>query len=66
MHDCQVIANEYRDGTVQPGMVFTIEPGLYLQENDDTVPAALRGIGVRIEDDIWCTEAGAVVLTSAD
>ena len=66
VHDCQVIANEYREGTVQPGMVFTIEPGLYLQENDDTVPEALRGIGVRIEDDVWCTDSGAVVLTSAD
>lgn len=66
VHDCQVIVNEYREGAVQPGMVFTIEPGLYLQENDETVPPALRGIGVRIEDDVWCTDTGAVVLTSAD
>ena len=66
VHDCQVIANEYRSQSIEPGMVFTIEPGLYLQSNDETVPEALRGIGVRIEDDIWCTAEGAVVLTSAD
>lgn len=66
VHDSQVIATEYRAGTLSPGMVFTIEPGLYLQDNDDTVPAALRGIGVRIEDDVLCTADGCDVLTSAD
>jgi Xaa-Pro aminopeptidase len=65
VHDCQVINAEYRAGSVQPGMVFTIEPGLYLQENDHTVPASLRGIGVRIEDDVLCTDDGAVVLSAA-
>jgi len=64
VHDCQVIAAEYRAGVVEPGMVFTIEPGLYLQPNDETVPAALRGIGVRIEDDVLCTPDGCEVLTS--
>jgi len=63
VHDSQVVVAEYRAGTIEPGMVFTIEPGLYLQENDETVPAALRGIGVRIEDDIHCTADGAEVLT---
>jgi len=63
VHDCQVIVGEYRAGKVEPGMVFTIEPGLYLQPNDDTVPAALRGIGVRIEDDVLCTPDGCAVLT---
>lgn len=65
VHDSQVIATEYRAGTLSPGMVFTIEPGLYLQDNDDTVPAPLRGIGVRIEDDVVCTPNGCDVLTSA-
>ncbi len=65
VHDCQVIAAEYRAGTLVPGMVFTIEPGLYLQANDETVPEHLRGIGVRIEDDILCTADGCDILTSA-
>lgn len=63
VHDCQSIVDEYRSGTVEPGMVFTIEPGLYLQEHDETVPAHLRGIGVRIEDDVLCTADGVEVLT---
>ena len=65
VHDCQAIAAEYRSGSLEPGMVFTIEPGLYLQENDETVPAHLRGIGVRVEDDVLCTADGCDVLTSA-
>lgn len=50
---------------LQAGMVFTIEPGLYLRPEDDTVPEALRGIGIRIEDDIAVTATGAEVLTAA-
>jgi Xaa-Pro aminopeptidase len=65
VHDCQAVVAEYRAANFEPGMVVTIEPGLYLQEHDLTVPAALRGIGVRIEDDVWCTAGGPVVLTSA-
>jgi len=42
-----------------PGMVFTIEPGLYFREDDLKVPERLRGIGVRIEDDIVVTADGA-------
>lgn len=63
VHDCQVVVAEYREGTIEPGMVFTVEPGLYLQEHDETVPAALRGIGVRIEDDVHCIADGHEVLT---
>ena len=45
----------YRDGTLAEGMVLTVEPGLYFQEDDLLVPEELRGIGIRIEDDILVT-----------
>ena len=50
--------------TFQPGMVMTIEPGLYVDERTMKVPPAYRGIGVRIEDDILVTESGCKVITS--
>ena len=48
-----------------PGMVFTIEPGLYFKNEDLTVPEEYRGIGVRIEDDILITADGPVNLSAA-
>ena len=66
VHDCAQARREmYMDGAVQPGMIFTIEPGLYFQPDDLTVPAEFRGIGVRIEDDILVTEDGAENLSAA-
>lgn len=65
VHDCAQARREmYYDGVLTPGMVFTIEPGLYFQIDDLTVPAELRGIGVRIEDDILMTEDGPVNLSA--
>ncbi len=59
VHDCAKARQEtYRYGKLLPGMVFTVEPGLYFQPDDQTVPAKYRGIGVRIEDDIVVTEDG--------
>ncbi|WP_424465196.1 aminopeptidase P family protein [Pseudoclavibacter helvolus] len=65
VHDCAKARRElYLDGVLEAGMVFTIEPGLYLQPDDLTVPEHLRGIGVRIEDDILVTADGAENLSS--
>ncbi|MEU1288898.1 aminopeptidase P family protein [Kitasatospora sp. NPDC005856] len=59
VHDCaHSRTEEHVDGPLEPGMVLTVEPGIYFQENDLTVPEELRGIGVRIEDDILVTEDG--------
>ena len=66
VHDCAAARREfYHEGVVREGMVFTIEPGLYFQADDLTVPEELRGIGIRIEDDIVVTADGAVNLSAA-
>ncbi|MCH9705130.1 MAG: aminopeptidase P N-terminal domain-containing protein [Proteobacteria bacterium] len=49
---------------LRPGMVLTIEPGLYIPDEDD-IPPALRGIGIRIEDDVLITRQGQEVLTAS-
>jgi Xaa-Pro aminopeptidase len=65
VHDCPQARKEfYKDGIVREGMVFTIEPGLYFQADDLTVPERFRGIGVRIEDNIVVTATGAENLSS--
>lgn len=65
VHDCAQARREmYHDGIVQAGMTFTIEPGLYFQPDDLTVPEELRGIGLRIEDDVLVTEAGVENLSA--
>jgi Xaa-Pro aminopeptidase len=59
VHDCaQARLENYREGILQPGMIFTVEPGLYFKPDDELVPEPLRGIGVRIEDDILITADG--------
>lgn len=50
--------------TLEPGMVFTVEPGLYVPADATDLPAAFRGVGVRIEDDVLVTEAGCEVLSA--
>ena len=61
-------AGSYRapDGkprALEPGMVFTVEPGLYISDDDDKAPREFRGIGIRIEDDLLVTEKGYDNLT---
>lgn len=57
----------YREGdesvVLEPGMVLTVEPGIYVAEDADDVPAEFWGIGIRIEDDLVVTEGGHEVLT---
>ncbi|MFH8344981.1 aminopeptidase P family protein [Streptomyces sp. NPDC018045] len=66
VHDCAAARTEaYVNGTLEAGMVLTVEPGLYFQADDLTVPEEYRGIGVRIEDDILVTEDGNRNLSAA-
>ncbi|MCF3147028.1 aminopeptidase P family protein [Streptomyces platensis] len=59
VHDCAAARTEhYVNGTLEPGMVLTVEPGLYFQADDLTVPEEYRSIGVRIEDDLVVTADG--------
>jgi Xaa-Pro aminopeptidase len=64
VHDCGLARTEVsRDGQLGAGYVLTVEPGLYFQPNDLSVPAEWRGIGIRIEDDILVTDGAAVNLS---
>lgn len=66
VHDCGQARREmYMDGILQPGMIFTIEPGLYFHKDDLSVPKEYRGIGVRIEDDVLVTKSGVENLSAA-
>jgi Xaa-Pro aminopeptidase len=73
VHDCgQASQDVYPKGDLAEGMVLTVEPGLYFQADDLLVPEEMRGIGIRIEDDILVTADGhrnlseALPRTSAD
>ncbi len=55
------VGDEWR--VLEPGMVMTIEPGIYIAPGARDVPKAFRGIGIRIEDDVAVTSNGADVLT---
>jgi Xaa-Pro aminopeptidase len=66
VHDCAHSRDElYRDGVLEVGYVLTMEPGLYFQPDDLLVPEDLRGIGIRIEDDVVVTEDGCRNLSAA-
>jgi Xaa-Pro aminopeptidase len=66
--DVHDVGDYYLDGKSRPllpGMVLTIEPGLYVAEDDEGAPAELRGVGIRIEDDVLVTPEGRENLTAA-
>ena len=64
VHDCgQAAPESYAKGELAEGMVLTVEPGLYFQADDLLVPEELRGIGIRIEDDVAVTRGIPDVLT---
>jgi Xaa-Pro aminopeptidase len=66
VHDCAQARREMSmEAELKPGMIFTIEPGLYFHRGDLLVPEEFRGIGVRIEDDVLVTETGVENLTGA-
>src|SRR3954451_23868370 len=66
VHDCaQARRENYREGILAPGMVITVEPGLYFKSDDELAPPELRGIGVRIEDDVLITADGNENLSAA-
>ncbi|HSN02668.1 MAG TPA: aminopeptidase P family protein [Acidimicrobiales bacterium] len=65
VHDCANARDELYMGELKEGYVLTVEPGLYFQPHDLTVPEEYRGIGVRIEDDILVTASGARNLSAA-
>lgn len=66
VHDCAQSRHEaYQGARMTPGMVLTVEPGLYFHAHDRTVPPELRGIGARIEDDLLVTRDGAEILSAA-
>ncbi|MBK8867773.1 MAG: aminopeptidase P family protein [Actinomycetales bacterium] len=59
VHDCALATREeYMDAELRPGMILTVEPGLYFKSDDELAPERFRGQGVRIEDDVLVTETG--------
>jgi Xaa-Pro aminopeptidase len=64
VHDVGMYTVNGQARPLAPGMVITIEPGLYIARDAQRVADKWRGIGVRIEDDILVTETGCVNLTA--
>jgi len=65
VHDCALATREeYMDAELLPGMVLTVEPGLYFKADDELAPERFRGIGIRIEDDIVITADGCENLSA--
>jgi Xaa-Pro aminopeptidase len=65
VHDAGDYARNGVSRSLEPGMVLTVEPGLYFRPSHEKTPARFAGIGIRIEDDVVVTENGHEVLTAA-
>jgi Xaa-Pro aminopeptidase len=65
VHDVGAYARDGGPRRLEPGMVLTVEPGCYVPADAADVPAAFRGVGIRIEDDVLVTESGHEVLSAA-
>jgi Xaa-Pro aminopeptidase len=63
VHDVGAYAVNGQPRALEPLMVLTIEPGLYISADAEEAPRALRGLGIRIEDDVLVTQSGNEVLT---
>jgi Xaa-Pro aminopeptidase len=64
VHDLGLYVKGNEPRPFEAGMVLTIEPGLYIPEDDTYADEKFRGIGIRIEDDVHITATGNEVLTS--
>lgn len=65
VHDVGLYRVGGESRTLEPGMVLTVEPGLYVAARDDRAPERFRGVGIRIEDDVLVTADGHEVMTVA-
>ena len=63
VHDAGRYMENGKPVPFEPGMYFSVEPGIYINASDTTVPEEYRGIGIRIEDDVLITTSGNEVLT---
>lgn len=64
VHDAGLYMKRGVPQPLEAGMCFTVEPGLYIPANDLSAPPELRGIGVRIEDNVFVTATGCEIMTS--
>ncbi len=65
VHDVGVYRQGALSRALEPGMVLTVEPGIYIAPDDEDAPESFRGIGIRIEDDVLVTAEGHEVITHA-
>jgi len=63
VHDCGAYFDAGEPRRLRPGMVLTVEPGLYVAPDDETVEPRWRGMGIRIEDDVLITPEGREILS---
>ncbi len=64
VHDVGIYYYDKQSRALEPGMVMTVEPGIYVSPDTKDIPEKFLGIGVRIEDDVLCTNNGPRVLTT--